>query len=421
MTDLDEKLLEKMLADDEFAEFMEMPAAVSLAIPERRREDWIQGERNGRPMLGLAVKRHYDIKKGKCIPRDGAGEPLNLGEVKYFNDDEIMRHAPIFCADDYKAGRELTDVVIQGGAHAYDDKTTQTTATVRIGSRERSIEVFGERRGDFDRSGKPLFTPPGRFDVVPLRYDFAYGGVALMPLYELLGSPDPDEPVEIPDETPFHYPRNPCGLGYILDVDFDNFQGLELPYLEHPFERLGPERMAIGDELVWPYAPLPACWDWQSEIWFPRCGYQGIVPEHLARAGKPIAEVRKGWVDKDILELEPFFRTPDVPLRSGFAQGASAGMSFDDIAPDQHFELEHIHPKRPLWSFDLSGEVPKMAIDLGGPSLTQLQAPHMCSVCIRPGRDEVLVVWAAWTEVDHTYEELEVLDMKRTIDWETAS
>jgi hypothetical protein len=68
-----------------------------------------------------------------------------------------------------------------------------------------------------------------------IRYDRAYGGVD-----------------EVSDPSiPFHYPRNDRGRGVALRNVRERIEGLALPNLEDPEDRITPERLVIGDPDRW--------------------------------------------------------------------------------------------------------------------------------------------------------------------------
>jgi hypothetical protein len=305
-------------------------------------------------------------------------------------------------------------VVIQGFAYASRPGTTKLTASARFGKHEREIVVFGERRGEFDRAGKPRFTEPNPFEMMPIRYDFAYGGVDMVALARSLGYPDPDAEVTLPRETEFHYPRNPCGFGYLMQLDWEAFTGLRIPHLEHPFDPLTPERLAVGKPDRWLRGPLPAAWDWQSELWFPRCAYLGSAPV-FARDGAVPAEVQRGWAPRDILDIPPIFHNLDGTLRLEYAQAASPGMSVD-LAPDEVFEFKNLHPVESALSIALPGDVPHVKVAFQKETYTDLE-PRLLSVVLRPDRGEVVMVWRALGEVDRDLERLEMMSLRSEIQW----
>ncbi len=414
----------EILKDPAFREFIRDPKNVQEALKAVVAEamhgpptdvDWVTGERDGVNLLGVVLKREYAIdKKGRCELHESK-EALQRDEVPYFDDSEQLRLAPPVFGCDYHAARKKTDVVVQAFAYAPKPSTTKMTCSVRFGQHLRLIDVFGPRRGEYDRMGKPRFSKPEPFESIPIRYDFAYGGLDRVALVKAAGCPKPGSTIKTAIETPFHYPRNPCGLGYLMRVDKDSFDGLPLPYLEYPFEPLDPQLLAVGTPADWLRGPLPAGWDFQSEAWFPRAGFTGLLPPYN-KPKKPLGEVVHGWAPKDILDTPFFLHHPDKGIPAEFAQAASPGMSVEDLTIDQEFELQGLKQNRSSYTFSLPGEVPKVQVAIKGSSLTEL-TPHLQSVVIRPSRDEVVTVWAARTVVDRDYQRHELEDMRREVSW----
>jgi hypothetical protein len=371
------------------------------------------------------MKRTYRIVGGRAeLDAPARQEVLHRAEIPYDKKRKPPLRSPPLVTRDNLAFRARTDVVIQAAAYGYDPKVTRTVARVRFGKHAREIAVYGERRGDVDALGRPCFSDPGPVDVVPVRYDFAYGGVDLHallrhgdPIADTMRPEGPDDPHPLFD-TAYHYPRNPCGLGYVMEIDAATWKGSPLPLLEHPADPLTPERMAVGKPERWMNAPLPAGWDWQSHHWFPRVGYLGLTAPYEKR-DEPPAEVARGWAARDILSIAPFFHDPEGTPRLEFMQGASPGMSVEEVLPGTTFELENLHPRKPRWSFRLPDEVPRARMEIEAGKLSDL-ASHLDSVVVRPGRGEVVMTWSARAMVDRELTWAEIAAMRREVAWVRA-
>jgi hypothetical protein len=387
----------------------------------RPTENYVRGKLAGRPALAWVMKRTYAIRGGRCeLDTPSRQEVLHEEEVPYDKKRRPPRRSPPIAVRDLYPFRALTDVVIQAFAHPPAPDTRRLTVSARFGKHLREIAVFGDRVGEIDPMGRPRVSEPGPIGVVPVRYDFAYGGVDLTALarhgdpvnqflHRMRAKVDPLY------STRFHYPRNPCGFGYLMEVDEQSWKGLPLPHLEHPGDPLGPERMAVGKPERWVHAPLPAGWDWQPEDWFPRLGYFGLAPEHDLE-GKTLAEVSRGWAPKDLLSIPPIHHDPDDPRRAGAAQAASPGMSVRDLHPATTFELTNLHPRMPVYKFRMPGEVPLVKVELSPGKLTEL-APHLDSVVVRPVPGEIVVVWSARAPLGEHVTEEQILNMKRQVSW----
>lgn len=405
----------EMLEDPEQFAKVEAKLHEAAACPPET-VGFAQAERNGERHLAMLLKRTYRIHNARCeYAGDDAQEILMRGEIPYDREVEPPRSSPPFFARDYFAVRRETDVVVQGLAFAYAPDTRRAEVSVRFADLTRRIAVFGPRVGTYDHLGRPRFSEPGPFEAVPLRYDLAFGGLDMHALLaEFAHLPD-DAEVDLPIFTEYHYPRNPTGLGYLIELTRERFEGLPLPLLESPDDPLSPERLAVGKPERWPHAPLPVCWDWCSEGWFPRIGYLGLAPD-VEDPEIVLPEVKKGWVSSDILSIPAVHEKPDATPRLEFARAASPGMTVPDLPPDATFELTGVHPLKQLYSFSLPGEVPDVSLELAPGVLTKL-APHLDSVVIRPASGELVVVWSARAKVDRRYEARDTMLMRRQIDW----
>ena len=92
-----------------------------------------------------------------------------------------------------------------------------------------------------------------------------------------------------------------------------------------------------------------------------------MAPEY-EKPQRPIREVKRGWVAKDILDIGPIFHNLDKDPRLEYAQAASPGLAVD-VEPDQKFELSNLHEHKQLYAFSLPGEVPAVKVGIGPGSI----------------------------------------------------
>ncbi|KYF83297.1 hypothetical protein BE17_01905 [Sorangium cellulosum] len=225
-------------------------AALAPAPRQRRRtEVLLQGEPDGQRWIAWVMKRTYRIHNGRCeLDTPGRQEVLHDDELPYNDRRKPPRVSPPLVVDDLLPFRRATDVVVQAFAHAYRPGTRKLTASVQFGEHQREIVVHGDHVGELDRAGKPRFSEATPIEVVPVRYDYAYGGVDLTALGrngDILGQfiQDARRGMSTLSDTPYHYPRNPCGYGYLMELDAESFTGLPIPNLEYPFDPLTPQRI----------------------------------------------------------------------------------------------------------------------------------------------------------------------------------
>jgi len=381
--------------------------------------DIVTVEREDGRYAVILAKRTYKIERGRCVlvsPDDQ--NPICFQEIPYAELEPPMV-SPIIAADESMAFKLATDLVIQGSAYAYDGQTRKTTASVRFGNVERHLNVYGPRHGDFDGSGRPRFTDPQPFDEVPLRWDRAYGGFDLVAFKRrgvpwLRNAPKMDfHPLAT---TPYHYPRNPCGSGYLWDQDEESFYGLRIPQVEHASSRVTPERIAVKTADGWMRGPLPGCWDFQPLEFFPRCAYLGLPPSYEKETLLP-AEIELGYAPKDLLEIKPLQKAEKASdVRLEVAQLAAPGMTFSHINPDEHFELRNLRKEKPVYHLDLPGEEPRFLIELGPKDVIEPEA-RINHVVLRLDLDEVEILWSARFRIPADFQAETLLQARRAITW----
>jgi hypothetical protein len=360
----------------------------------------VAGNPAGQARIGLVIKRTYAFRPG------GGCELLGPEQQDEVVDDECLyevvqppKVSAVALDNDLWAFRSKTDLVIQGNAYAYFPKTRKSWVEVRVGGFSRSIRVYGERNVERGPDGEIRFSRPEPFEAIPVRYDRAYGGCDLTALErygfppalrDLLRSRPEYEAVA---ETPFHYPRNPAGRGFLIEADEESLSRVEVPNLEFAFDPITPDRLAVGDPGRWIDAPLPACMDWQSASWFPRIAYIGLAPLPDGFAGR-VAEVERRWAAPDLLRNPSILKAPDRPLHPEFAQAASPGMSFEGFPPDAVIELHNMHRDYPVCTLELPGEAPRARLEFEGAGAVNLE-PHLNSVVIRPDHEQAVMTWCA--------------------------
>jgi hypothetical protein len=355
-----------------------------MSESRRGTERVVQAEVDGRPCVGVLLKRTYlMLPQGRmALADEGAQEPLYDAEVPYEQRPPPLV-SPVRYGNDLLAFKQHTDVIVQGSGYTYHPRVVETQVSVRIGAVTREIRVVGNRRGEWGQDG-PAFSEPAPFFSMPIRYDHAYGGLDVMAL-EYSGLPVLELGGGVPWLTPYHYPRNPSGKGYLLNLDRLSFEGMIIPNLEYPDDRLTPQRLAAFDAGGWREAPIPAGMDWQPSYCFPRraAPAPGAAEPRLQRA-----------------------------------QAASPGFTLPWLRLDDEIELHNLHPSSPVIRCALPAEAPHVLLSLPGEQVA-LQ-PHLNTVVLRPGVREIVVVWLASTPVDSLYPPKILEHLPRTVSFRRA-
>lgn len=324
--------------------------------------------------------------------------------------------------NDAVAFRPRCDVVLQGNAYTYSSVATRTRVALACGPHMREIDVVGDRRAERGRDGRVRFSDAEPFEEMSLRYERAYGGVDRTALERHGLPPDMEALVrarpgyQLARQTPYHYPRNPAGRGFLIETDGESLAATAVPNLEFPFDPIEPEGLAVGHPENWVEGHLPASFDWVAPNWFPRTGWLGLATYRRGFPG-PLREQEHGWLPADFLELRPVLATIGrAEVRHEYFQAASPGLSFDDVGPGTPFRLYNMHPERPRVEFRLPDEVPNVRLALEGLSTTPLQS-RLVSVVIRPDSEEVVTTWCASMAVEKHYAPETLIEADRHIEW----
>lgn len=410
---------EVALDEEQLASFLKrMAREIAGTKPSPKTEQLFVGEEAGIRMGALLVKRTYKPEGGKLVPAEEQN-PVCLLDVPYA-ELRPPRVSPLFAADESFAFKRATDVVVQASAYAYAPKTTKTTVGLRFGSISREIVVYGDRVGEYDKTGKPRFSEPEPFESIPVRWDHAFGGFDVH-AWKRRGLPGldairPKPEWDLGTATPYHYPRNPCGSGFLIDLDEESFTGLVIPNLEHPFAPLTPSRLAVGDPASWMRGPLPACWDFQALDWFPRCAYLGMIP-HYKKEGFAPAEITRGFAPEDLLQTKNFLHVKSRDeYRPELMQSAAPGLTVPSVPPNERFVLTNLHPRKPTFTIDLPGEVPEVLLSLE-PGKATLAVARIVTVVLRVDLDEVEVLWCAKFPLPQAITEDDLMNARRVVSW----
>lgn len=367
----------------------------------------------GEVVLATVVKRCYRVlRNGTCEPL-AEQLPLSCAAAHETDAGRIARDADIY------AVKPLTDVVVIGHAYA-PPKQASFTAEIQVATATKTLRVTGHRRAE-RAGGRVLFSEPEMDSAarVPLSCEEAYGGRDEttearrgIPWADLGRYLPPS--FDVRAHSPFVYPRNPWGRGYVIDASDDALRDLLLPRLEDPHHLLTPENLAAGSPLLWPERPLPWHLGWESHGVFPRIGFTGAVrPFEPPSGGFP--EARRGFAPADFPKLGPIQAVFD----DRFWNGASAGMQLGPFragSEEVPFTLRNLHPTERIWSFRLPKGSPKVSVD-GREGALVHTTPELSSIVVEPDEDRVSVVWVGRAPAKRRFTLEELCQMPLRADW----
>ena len=362
-------------------------------------------------ILSVLAKRTYQIlNDGRCALVE---EQLPLiGEPENYPDNQKL----LAQDTDLFPFKLFTDVIVKGHAYAGVNQSC-FEAKIQISRYSKSILVIGERTCMVSPTGRLSFSAPKLLDRVPLRYDYAYGGRDSFaeqqyqnPLREFEAAFP--ETFDLEDCSPYIYPRNPYGVGYLMEATPNAVAQLRLPNLEDPEDSLSPERLIVGKPGRWPLLPLPQAMDWMNYDSFPRAAFFGILPEFEA-LNQPIAEVAKKHMGPEVMKPATVFERFNLRCTNG----ASIGLQIPYLKGDEEAELVGVHPKHPAFRFRLPGERPRIWTDGRKGKLNETQ-PVIHTIMIEPDESRLTILWRGSAPCLRAYMEEELEQMPLRVEWD---
>jgi hypothetical protein len=211
--------------------------------------------------------------------------------------------------------------------------------------------------------------------------------------------------------SPYVYPRNPSGAGFLIEATPEAVETLRLPQLEDPEDLLTPDHLASGSTGRWPLMPLPQGFDWVDPGSFPRSAYWGILPPYDALE-KPIAEVARGYAPADLMKEGPVLEKFSFRV----ANGAPLGLQLPYLRGDEECLLVNLHPRHPQFAFRLPGFRPKLSTDGRNGKLKKTDVV-LHTVVIEPDESRISMVWRGSAPALRPYLPQELETMPFGVDW----
>jgi hypothetical protein len=327
----------------------------------------------GKPILAVIAKRTYRLEQGReCAPAPEQ-PPLHPADRPYAGGDPLTSSCEF--ESDLVPYKPFIDFVVNANAHAPGGRPVrEMTVAVEVGARRKTVDVIGNRTCRHRSSGAPEWTDPEPFTQMPLRYENAYGGVDVR---------------SREDGGGLVYPRNPLGKGYVVEDHPQAINGLQLPNLEDPNQRLMPESLSVHEPSAWSGQPMPAGFGWYGKAWFPRALHVGVLPEYVAIRDE-FHEVSLGYLAPGSVEA---FKSLKMPLLNPrFFNGAALDLQLESLAPGERVRLSGMDPGGDV-EFLLPTRGPRVRIDIGeGP---QEPEPRLHTVCISKEVGSLYLVWRA--------------------------
>jgi hypothetical protein len=365
----------------------------------------------GNFILSVLAKRTYQLLDDGRLILAPEQEPLVLEPLEDPDTPQILAHDV-----DLYPYKPRTDLIVEGHAYGYGARRS-FHATVSVEGHTVYLLVSGERRCTMGPHGRLLFSEPEPVERIALSYAQAYGGADraaeekyATPIMEVLAKDPRVDPSRV---SPFLYPRNPAGRGYLVEPTAEGVEQLQLPCLEDPYDPLTPERLPVGHPLSWLKMPLPYAPGWLAHDWFPRIGYFGLVPAYDPPEG-PIAEVARGFTPPDILGIIPGRPTAEAAFRA--TCGAAPMLQLPLLRGGETISLDSLHPRRQRFTFSLPRDRPRMWTD-GRKGKLNNADPVLHTVLVQPDEGLLMVLWRGSAPALRPYASEELERMPLRVEW----
>jgi hypothetical protein len=270
---------------------------------------------DGLQSFHFIVKRTFDFAPNEMLQTKTWQRQIFTSD-QYFENGNPYEAAVRFESDlcPPKVG---VDVLVNAICYPPGGEARQCYPEVKVGDHPvRRVAVIGDRVAWIKGGGTPVFSPAKKFSALPLRYEYAYGGVdrqhAMSPL--MCGS-------------------NPIGTGYLMapvQGEAPRDRWTPLPNIEWPDRLLTPDTLLVPmmgkqAELRAPagFGPIPRHWE-------PRSLKAGMPGD-----AKPMWKLLFADQDKDgehFREMQP-----------SFWNAAPEGMVFPQLEGHEKITLRHMH------------------------------------------------------------------------------
>lgn len=371
-------------------------------------------DHKGRFILSLIAKRTYAINSDGTCTLSNEQTPLSQ-DIKFHNEfPEIIAQD-----SDLYHYKPFTDIIIKGKARSAK-KTNSFIASVQLAKLNLNLNIIGNRKAYLNKSNKIVFSEAETISEIPLEYNHAYGGKDLLaekPLREKLENDDSlkftKDILNLLEGSPYRYPRNPSGKGYIIEPTNEAIENLELPNIENQEQLLTSDNLICKRVEEWYKMPVPIGTNWVSPGWFPRVGYYGLyqLPKNIDDS---LYEIKKGWSDLNLLNSK--FRIKEAQFNFRFCNGASLGLQSKHLVGGEHCMLINIHPKKQEFVIKLPSDRPEMKVDGRNGKLLKVN-PRIQTVIIEPETNKLSIIWSGNGKAKRPYFKEELKTMPYYIKW----
>lgn len=196
-------------------------------------------DKDGAETLVAILKGSFTIAGGACRR---AEEQREIVQADEFHGEPGVSSTRL--ESDLATFKPATDVVLLGHAYAPGARSSEVTVSLAVGPVRQQARVCGDRRWQY-ALGFTRASAPQSFERMPLVFERAFGGSQL--------AADGEQAIGVEE-------RNPVGRGYSRKRRRSHLDGLALPNIEDPKQRL----RRAGQK------PVPVGFGYVGRHWLPR-------------------------------------------------------------------------------------------------------------------------------------------------------
>ncbi len=305
--------------------------------------------------LTLIVKGTFSLDPAeKTAPVEDP--PFPTGDEYY--PDRDHRQGSLRYESDFAWFKPRADLLLAGKCYTPEGKPIQMCpVTFQVGSRSRSLAVFGDRRWRRNKLGLLRITDPEPFTEMDLRYENSFGGTG--------------------------YGNNPAGKGYGSEQDETGKKVRPLPNIEDPNALIDSPRCH----------PEPGGFGPLSRNWEQRDARRGTYRGNYLKERWP-------WFPEDF-DWSHFNAAPQEMQVEGYLRG------------DETLYLENLHPRHSQYHSQLPGIKVRCflnALAKPGEQETSFEevSMNLDTLWVDMEAEKLVLVWRGWTKVlSEDYEEIQ--------------
>ncbi|MBE7446401.1 MAG: DUF2169 domain-containing protein [Planctomycetia bacterium] len=279
---------------------------------------------DGRILLIALIKGTFDIESAEEIAKSSKQEPICYAD-EYFGEEG---KSSIRMGSDVAMRKPGTDVIMIGMVYAPNQQpVTKMLVTLQVGSVTKSVMIFGNRIWN-RMLGSLYISKPEPFLKMPLKYEYAFGGV--------------DTRHKNPAKHDWER-RNPVGTGFYAQKPEN---GLPLPNIEDPHNLIK----------NWSDRPVPAGFGFIDRNWEQRAQYAGTYDEKWKNEQFPLLpedfDDRAFQAAHPELICTPYLQGNEPVKISGAVPEGVLTFNLPDIAIGIAVHPNHGSPQRRIANLD---------------------------------------------------------------------